>query len=319
MSNIFTTKVMSIKFLLSMNIKNPDFQRYLEPERVELIMEDIKQRGYVLGCITLCKFSGTNEYLCLDGQHRYQAILNLYNNYPKLKITTQIIIVNTEEEVKSLFFNINQSKPVPLPESYLSIDKPKEVVNRLKSMFPDIIKNNSNRRRPYINENDLLLIVSKMTGSIEEIVASVLDFNQTILNTESKLLKKRKDDTINKIEEWKDELKQKGGFYIGLYPNDYNDNIIIDGNIRNNSIEKKKVQHLRKMVWENCIEGKVYDSNCPACNCNIDIFSYEISHNIPKSKGGSDDLDNLRVLCGTCNRRSNNRYTVDEWINLLNK
>jgi hypothetical protein len=311
--SIIETKVCDIK---SLNIKNPDFQRYLEPERVNIIMEDVKTRGYILGCITLCKFSGSNEYLCIDGQHRYQALLNLKDK--EYQVAVQIITIETEDEAKNLFFKINQAKPVSLPETYLLLDKPKQVVNKLKAMFPSIIKNYSSRRRPFVNENDLLLITSKSTYTVDETISIILKLSDTILNTKSNSLRK-KGITISKIDTWKEELKQKGGFYLGLYPNEYTPEMLDGCNTIYNNIdeEKKKIEHLRKLVWERCTKSKLCDSNCPACNCDIDIFSYEISHNIPKSKGGSDEIDNLRVLCGSCNRRSGNRFTVDEWISFL--
>lgn len=39
---------------------------------------------------------------------------------------------------------------------------------------------------------------------------------------------------------------------------------------------------------------------CQACGCLPD--PPEIDHIVPRGKGGSDDLENLRVLCGPCHR-----------------
>lgn len=43
-----------------------------------------------------------------------------------------------------------------------------------------------------------------------------------------------------------------------------------------------------------------YNNCCAACGC-IDHEALQIDHVIPQSKGGSDTIDNLQVLCYVCN------------------
>lgn len=42
-------------------------------------------------------------------------------------------------------------------------------------------------------------------------------------------------------------------------------------------------------------------------------FTFEVGHNVPESKGGSSDLDNLKPLCPSCNKSMGNTYTIDEF------
>jgi len=42
-------------------------------------------------------------------------------------------------------------------------------------------------------------------------------------------------------------------------------------------------------------------------------FHFEVGHNIPRSKGGLNDIDNLRPICGNCNRSMSDSYTIEEF------
>ena len=44
------------------------------------------------------------------------------------------------------------------------------------------------------------------------------------------------------------------------------------------------------------------NGRCNGCKGKYDIKDLEIDHIVPKSRGGSDDLENLQLLCGHCNR-----------------
>ena len=46
---------------------------------------------------------------------------------------------------------------------------------------------------------------------------------------------------------------------------------------------------------------------CKGCLEGFKIFQLEIDHIVPKSQGGSHELDNLQLLCGNCNRIKGNR------------
>ena len=47
--------------------------------------------------------------------------------------------------------------------------------------------------------------------------------------------------------------------------------------------------------------------NCEGCRAHFELRHLEIDHIIPRSKGGTDHVGNLQLLCGSCNRIKGNR------------
>lgn len=62
-------------------------------------------------------------------------------------------------------------------------------------------------------------------------------------------------------------------------------------------------------VWQSVYSD--FEAKCLMCNKNeiklSDRSTWEVSHVIPFSAGGSDELDNLRPLCRACNRSMGSR------------
>jgi ATP adenylyltransferase len=50
---------------------------------------------------------------------------------------------------------------------------------------------------------------------------------------------------------------------------------------------------------------------CELCGVSEDIRALEMDHIIPRSRGGTDDLDNLQALCYRCNAMKRDRDTAD--------
>lgn len=60
---------------------------------------------------------------------------------------------------------------------------------------------------------------------------------------------------------------------------------------------KEEIRRLRKLVEER--DGK---KKCAICG-DTDAFRYQLDHKYPKFWGGGDELENLQILCLSCNSK----------------
>lgn len=88
---------------------------------------------------------------------------------------------------------------------------------------------------------------------------------------------------------------------------------------------------LKTDLWDKYYPGKLIGP-CYVCTKDIDARSFEAGHVIPFAKGGSDTIDNLRPICGKCNksmsdtelyeykkRYYDNRDDISSWVDLGTK
>ncbi len=61
--------------------------------------------------------------------------------------------------------------------------------------------------------------------------------------------------------------------------------------------------------------GRIFEGKCLVqwCPNTINVFDFQAGHNIPESKGGPANVENLFPICARCNQSMGDRYTLDEW------
>lgn len=78
---------------------------------------------------------------------------------------------------------------------------------------------------------------------------------------------------------------------------------------------KKKIPRaLREQVWLQNI-GKHFEYKCLIkwCQNRINTFDFNVGHDIPESKGGGTNINNLKPICNRCNLSMGNQYSIQEW------
>ncbi len=74
----------------------------------------------------------------------------------------------------------------------------------------------------------------------------------------------------------------------------------------------------RRNVWDTH-NGKRYEAKCKVDGCKtiVTVWDFEIGHDKPRSKGGSDTVENLYPICGVCNKSMGARYTIKEFGKIM--
>jgi hypothetical protein len=88
-------------------------------------------------------------------------------------------------------------------------------------------------------------------------------------------------------------------------------------------VEKKHKDKIpkavREQLWLRDV-GEHFYGKCktPWCRNRVSVWDFQCGHNIPESKGGATNLENLFVICSRCNGSMGNQYTFSEWAKKFN-
>jgi len=139
----------------------------------------------------------------------------------------------------------------------------------------------------------------------------------------------------NKMENNKKILKTKQEYKIinkkqknkKLYNNNKNktkikkfSNVDLNLNLHLNNHKESIPKRIRELVWTT-YNNETFTHKCFVswCENKVNVFNFQVGHDIPESKGGTLDIDNLKPICGNCNLSMGNKYTITEWCKLVIK
>ena len=66
-------------------------------------------------------------------------------------------------------------------------------------------------------------------------------------------------------------------------------------------VRKKIPKAIKEMVWAKYIGMDKPTGKCYVCRRPIHFTNFEVGHNKAVAKGGSDNINNLRTICRSCN------------------
>lgn len=286
-------KIIIIKFSEFINKYKPQIpliQREYIDERVEHFYNKIK--NYIiengnnnippfLNLIHCVNFNEKNYIL--DGQHRYKAYKRYYDNYNNnFDIVFAIKYCSLYQEVKDYFKDLNNNfelHDIILDEN--DLDKSLYIKAYIKKKYSKHCSNSEVPRYPNINLDQItkyFLDLNKNTTS-NEIINKIEELNKDIENT-----LKNSNDQLYELANKKQKL------YLGY----------IFMKSENETKRKSFPKSLRHSLWRETFQDSM-NGYCFVCSCSVNIENFHAGHIISVKNGGTDNKDNLRVVCSLCN------------------
>ena len=308
--------------LLATQVNIPNIQRIRDDDKVaEIINYQLRQlkemgRFNFLGLINIHFCFETNEYLLVDGQHRYDALATLANTM-NFEIEIEVVEVFTQDQLKANYELIN--KNTPLPQFSEKIDKniPETVAIYFKKTYPDMWSKNERARKPHIYFNYFqealgFLVDTLDIKNAQHLQDIVVGYNSRVAGWESKDYPDSRNVT--------DKITNKcvsHGLFLGLYKHVSDEygydwvRDIVKEQTGQNIAKKKKQPAARKKsipktvkvdIWNLCVGKDKRTALCICCNeKQISVEEFHAGHIIPESKGGATTTENILPICGMCN------------------
>lgn len=350
-------RLMIIPFseLKNWRVQIPEWQRFLDYDRVEELFYCIRQqmKDPVQTTIVLAELQ--DRFYLIDGQHRYMAYEKLYLQYRRdINVIVNIVPVESEKEIFEVCRTINNSRPFELPDDPNTFLVAKNITEILHHKYYPYFVSSANPRRPNVNADRFSQCLAKLLlrgSSAKDGAADPSQIYEKLEDLNSKYEFAFRDpgsaayhdhlahfmcpgDTTQKIAKFIKVIQKKAvthKFFLGLFKN-YDWALGLSGgeggskpSIKNTP-DPGAVARLRtafsksdrRLIW-NAKQGKHRISgNCSACARILDVDTFQVGHIRAVANGGNNDMDNLDILCVHCNLKMGTQNLM-EYKNLISK
>lgn len=307
--NIFM-KLMKFSEIDKFQFIPPDCQRILNQHRVDelynnikIITNDFEKQYNPVGCVTISETLDDSKIHIIDGQHRLSTFNRIFlESKMDISFFCQWIKVEDKAENEKLFKHINDSLPLSiLPEGVKRLPI-SQVVKFMRDKYPSFFSNTKGKRRPLINSDcveehlaKVLILLKKDSISTEEFMYLLGKHNNVLKDKNRHYFTTYGRD----VDKFYKKCVDSGGLFVGLIT-DYS--WIYDMfNIQKPKEEEEKDEiSLNNNAYRNVIYERD-EHKCKVCKKATTREEFHMGHIISKYNGGSDQSDNICLLCPSCN------------------
>ena len=296
------------------NLTSPNFQRIIDQERVDKIVNGIRncKVEIIPSMLVVCRSKDRDTHYICDGAHRYCAYKRLYEEDKRdIEVIVNFIEIDNYEEAEKIFRIVNDVKCLPeMPLAIgLNLNLASKISYDLQMKYYHLFPKVKRITRPFLSENliteKLLELESKgVKLNYDEFWIKLDKLNDDI----EKNSKKYKDKGDQKsFEKYRAEIKVKIGpvgpyLYVGIMKeNGWLDHIY---NTKENRREK----------LTELLKNRIYERDkhcCRLCTRELHKDDVQYAHIISFENGGEAKEDNLVVSCQKCNTSLGKKNITD--------
>jgi 5-methylcytosine-specific restriction endonuclease McrA len=279
-----------------------------------------------LGTINLHYCRDDKKYYLVDGQHRYNAVKKIAENFEDFDIIIEVIIIEKKEFLLENYNLINKNTPLPELSDNINTITHKLIFLHFEKQFNKIWTLSTRPRRPNLNKNHFQEALSYL---IEKLNSDDSNYYIKLISEHNNRVSNWNIDRIGNMKNLKDPNKtldicRENGCFLGLFPHTTDEFHYrwVSDIIRNETGEeikkpKKKGKKaipkvVKNGVWAKYIGNDIGCTFCLVCgNQKIYQSMFTAGHVISEYNNGKIVVDNLRPICSTCNLSMGTRNMGD--------
>lgn len=244
----------------------------------------------------------------IDGQHRFKAYENFFENGIEGKETHKIMcciyLCETIDDIYHISKDLNDiiiSEQMNLDKDEL--EKKYRIKEYIKKHYKSYVSESDSPIKPNVNAGKMCDQLMELfpTSSSAYICDKLEDLNKKI---EDDLKKSDPENWMEKI-----MTKARGGSKPLYYSYEYHRQKVLE-----TAGKRKKFSKIdRKTLYVQYFGCWKKDGQCQICKSTIDYESFDMGHIISVKNGGSNLLENIKPLCKTCNT-SLGSMNIDQYM-----